>query len=479
MDRLLQALQIGSLKGDQVSAPSYADAMVRLDVPLAEGWTAGPIALVTEDRHHTGGQSAPPTVVREMLGGLHANHVGARWMSDLRLSSDLFTVRNDERILGERRIDVDQKHTVVSVGTIGNLRAVRLTTRLSVEQRTHRLAWRNARFRKELGAGLPDSANELQKHAIVFGAVEASRHLSKALIVSTGTRVYESNGKTFPAPTLRAEWSKRAVNITASLDRRYQFDGEYRPRVEETVAQPVFLFADPRWSDGGALSINRTGGWLDRFLSIELTGYARKVNRRPIGMDNRQRVADRPIFSRVSGRTVGSTATVSFATSGGASLQAAYTLQRVYTTDSATNRVADWDVPHSFAGFVGLPLGERWALTGAFQRHSGLPATPVLSQLYVPMLREPVELRQRLMFGTSNSARLPAYQRLDLGIRRVWPMGRPEWTLSVQVINALAAKNAFGYDWQVYVDALAAGVTPPPNRPGLPLVPSIGVTVRW
>jgi hypothetical protein len=478
LDRALRVLHVTSVT-DEVSVPSYADALLRLQFPVARAVRVEPLLFLTEDRHRVGGSSSAPTVVREGLIGLSASHSGSTWTSRLRMSRDVLSIGNPERVRGEKRIDVKQAWTSLSAGSVGDARGYRLTGRLSLDQRAHHLAWQDARFRDELGTGLPDSSNAEQSQRVISGLIEASRYFSRATILSAGNRVYATDGKLFHAPSIRAEWSRQWLTLVASADRRYQFDAEYRPRSEETIAPPVFLFDDPRWSDGGGLTARATRQHAGRIASLELSGYARKVYQRPIGLDTRVTRSDSAQFLRSSGKTIGATSTISMGSAQGMNLQATYTLQRVYTREGAGTRPSDWDIPHSLAIFAGLPLSKTWSLTSALQWHSGLAVTPVASVTYVPFLREGVEMRPRLLYGPLNDARLPSYRRVDLGVRRTWHVGQAEWTLSGQVVNALATDNVFGYDWQEYVDALAIGRNAPASRPGLPLVPSLGIAVRW
>ena len=472
-----RVLPIESIAGD-VPLPSYADALLRVDLPLSARWHVDPLLLLTEDKHASG-REGYPTVVSEILGGIRALRSGQTWTSEVRLSTDVFAVGNSEQLRGQKRIDISQRLSTGSVSSIGEMNGYRVTAKLSVDQRTHRLAWLDA-FSTQLAPGLPDSADQVNSQRIFFGAAEASRYLSKALIVSAGNRTYGVGGNAYWAPTLRAEWSRGdRLTVTGSVDRRYQFDAEYTPRVEETIAQPVFLFDRPRWSDGGAITAKTVRGGAARLVSAEVSGFGRAVHERPIGLDTRDTRSDTAVFAFRSGRTVGATTTLSIAATDGTSLQAAYTFQRALTRDSGTTRPADWDIPHTLALFVGQPIGRRWSLTAAFQWHSGLPVTPIAARVFVPSVGFPVGLNPRLLFGDPNSARLPSYQRLDLGILRRWSSGRADWELSGQIINALGKTNVFEYDWHNYVETLSIGKEPSPDRSGLPILPSIGLTVKW
>ena len=478
MDQVLDALRVGTIKGDAAALPSYADGIVRLTVPAAHGWKASSLLFVTQDKHPTG-KSFPPIVNREVLDGIGLTRSGPMWSTTVGLSRDVFMVANDAAADEARTIDIKQTQYNARLSSVVNVRTYRVTSSLSLDERTHDLNWRKARFSTQLGTGLPDSSDQRQNQRVGYAAAEISRHLWTSTIGTVGARVYHNGRTLFTAPNVRLEWANERVTLIGTADRRYQFDGEFGPRVEETIAQPVYLFRDPRSSDGGAVTVKASRGNADRALSAEFSGFARQIYRRPVGVQPGQSFADTAVFSFRSARTVGAAAILSLSASRGASIQASYTFQRVFDFVSGMSQPSDWDIPHSLTAFAGIPLTGKWSLTGAFQGRSGLPVTPIMAEVFVPELREPFSLTPHLVYGERNSARLRAFRRLDLGARRRFSRGRAEWELSAQVINALGTSNAFAYDWRQYVQATARGAEPPPSHPGLPIVPSVGITVRW
>jgi len=114
-----------------------------------------------------------------------------------------------------------------------------------------------------------------------------------------------------------------------------------------------------------------------------------------------------------------------------------------------------------------------------YRAHSGRATTPVRARVFVSYDEFQEYLRTRYLRGYRNSVRVPAYSRLDLGARRTWRARRAEWTASVQILNVLWQDNPVDYDWSQYY----AGQSDPSisrfNRKGLPLLPSVGLEVRW
>lgn len=130
-----------------------------------------------------------------------------------------------------------------------------------------------------------------------------------------------------------------------------------------------------------------------------------------------------------------------------------------------------------------LGLGENATLTSRLSIASGQPYTPAVGRS-TRFVRDPVTGRYRplypqMVLGGHNSERLPAYVRLDLGVRnettRHW-FGR-EVTLTpyFQVLNILGIENVVA--GQPEFDPLAGGRLV--YVPGLPFLPTFGVEWRF
>ncbi len=146
--------------------------------------------------------------------------------------------------------------------------------------------------------------------------------------------------------------------------------------------------------------------------------------------------------------------------------QLAYTLSRSERRDGpeAPWRSFDFDQTHVFSGVLEWRPGRGWRLGGAFRYVTGNPYTPIVgsvydagSDLYLPLYGEP------------NSARNPAFHRLDLRVEKAWRLGRrARIALYLDVQNVYNAVNPEGvlysYDYREST----------PIR-GLPVLPSLGV----
>lgn len=92
---------------------------------------------------------------------------------------------------------------------------------------------------------------------------------------------------------------------------------------------------------------------------------------------------------------------------------------------------APYDKTHDLSVVALHPLGAGWTLGATFALASGLPATYPVARYQVDGLLVPE-------FGARNSARLPLYHRLDLGVTRATRRGE----LQFGVINAYNRYNA-------------------------------------
>lgn len=102
-------------------------------------------------------------------------------------------------------------------------------------------------------------------------------------------------------------------------------------------------------------------------------------------------------------------------------------LSRSEWTDGNLTAPADGDQPLSAGVVASLDLG-RWNLGLRYRYGSGLPWTPIDGSLYDAGRDDWVPLP-----GEENSARYPAYQKVDARVAHTWPMRGWELTASMEV----------------------------------------------
>jgi hypothetical protein len=124
--------------------------------------------------------------------------------------------------------------------------------------------------------------------------------------------------------------------------------------------------------------------------------------------------------------------------------------------------------------------GDAGLLNGRVVLASGQPFTPVVGvaqrKRYDPAQQRWDEGRHLLLYGDHNSARLPAYVRLDVAARRSY---RRRWfgrdgtlTPYLQVVNVLNNRNALIAEPQSYPPSIQ-------YWPQLPILPTFGVEWRF
>ena len=112
----------------------------------------------------------------------------------------------------------------------------------------------------------------------------------------------------------------------------------------------------------------------------------------------------------------------------------------------------NWDRRHVFniLASYNLDNGAQWRknlninFNWTFQ--TGQPYTPIIGY-YVEQLTGEPDFRYEPIPGGRNSARYPAFHRLDLGINKLWNFKSFKLELFAQVINAYNRKNIFRYSF--------------------------------
>jgi hypothetical protein len=187
-----------------------------------------------------------------------------------------------------------------------------------------------------------------------------------------------------------------------------------------------------------------------------------------------------PAFERTRGTGYGVSLDASWPVSKRLLLQSSYTYQRSKERLPEGNAPTDWDTPHIWNSFATYKVSRSWSASAVFQGRSGFPLTPVIARVLVPDVQLQPFLSSRYEFGTRNSARVPPFERLDIGLQRSWRQRRIDWTMSLQALNVLARTNTFGYDWPAYFCWIAGECeNPRASRRGLPFLPSISFAARW
>ncbi len=134
-----------------------------------------------------------------------------------------------------------------------------------------------------------------------------------------------------------------------------------------------------------------------------------------------------------------------------------------------------YDRTHDFHLVLEYEFSNRWAVNTVFNYATGQPYTKPLSRTIAFDFPLSSGAKDQLVVGKVNASRLPAYNRLDLGVTRTgtfFGIGEAEWQF--QVINAYSRRNVWFYNYELEDN--------PPEREAvqlLPLLPNISYTLNF
>ena len=504
LDRIVGGYARHTGASDDVSVPSFRDGIAALSRHWQSGWSAQLLGYGTSDSWSgaEGPRLIPPQWGEGLLG-VRVDYDDIRWHAGLRVSTDRATVRferpndvatptgTEERV---DFIDVRQRWTSMAAELHRVGRRWSLAGGLTLDARDHVHRWAGNEVQDWFSPHMPLTYDARATQTLPGAFVETGYLGSAAWNATAGAHVTTFAGRTYLAPRfVAATQVSPRLRFQLAADRRHQFDAIAEEPEEGSITQPTFLLRTPRVADMLTLSATwrtpRTAA--HRRIGTEVAVYARRDRDRTVLSPPESPTqsgtpsaaapplsADFPAFRRVPGRTVGASITADLELAG-ATLQASYTAQRVRERVDGRWRLTSWDVPQTFSLFAGVPLGRRWTLTSAAQFRDGTTLTPVAARIFVPIGVD--QYVPRFIFGDENSARLPSYRRVDLGIRREWQAHGADWALSLQVLNVFARENALDRDWLSYFGCVARNLCSASgaSRQGLPILPSLGLEVRW
>lgn len=508
LDGLLRTLNVADGNGgDDQRVPSFRDALLTIRRAWPTGWRVEALAFHTQDRwfKSSGPSSTVPPRWGESLVGARAAYLHGAWRTDFRVSYDrAFAEARRGQITGDDTsvtvprpsdIAIDQRWLSAATSLAFQRTTWSILTGLSIDRRDHDNAWSGPDVASLLSPSIPSPATYVAKQSVASAFVEASRALPFATVV-VGVRATRVDSSAFVAPRLLLTAPlSRSLDLSLSVNRRLQHEAIASEPLEGSITQPVFFTSTPRVADVAAISSSwrpRRGQGNGRFQATA-TAYARNQRNSPVVVTeviaplsepplaiSVQSSASEPRFRLTSGFVMGGTVGVDYATEAGWLLQSSYTRQRVRDRRDGSLRPVPWDAPHQLVAIIGVPFAGRFQATVAQQVRSGTAITPIQYRLLRPTPFG--NYAWRLIPGVPLSARRPSYLRTDVGIQGAWNALGRRWIASVQVINAFSRTN--GLDDTagslIACDALNARCeNGGARRRSLPLLPSVGLEVRW
>lgn len=491
--RLTYLDRVASLLGPNVPRLGFHDGIFRVGRSFGPDWRAEILGFRTGDVYTDPDLLAfpryRPLSWGESLAGGRLTRVGSRWSFSGRASFNRATAHLDQRpALRTNFLRNQRDWGSGGVEFVRSAERWRARGGVSIDRRRNVQEW--------IARGLADEifspntpaeymGRESQTAIALFG--EATGDWGRRWTSSMGGRLWRVAGEEYLAPGARLEFRPGgAWRFEAAVNRRHQFDTQLEEPVEGSISAPGFLLDQPRIADVAAVSADWRPGELSwgGTASAQLQAFGKRYSERTslAGREPDGTLATDeqfPRFDRIEGYSVGAMASAKVAFGRSGIIQGSYTYQRVRERVEEDWSPTAWDAPHTLALFGSLPLGRSWSLSAVYQAHSGRATTPVLARILEPRPDYPIELRSRYLLGERNSIRVPAYHRLDVGARRSWKARDADWTLFAQVLNVLLRENPIDYDWQQYFAHARSSSGGRAGRSGLPILPSVGLEVRW
>lgn len=481
---------------DDVPRLGFHDAMLRLGRSWNDGWRLELLGFLTRDEFSDndsiGDPGYEPLAWGEALGGVRLIRDDQRWDVALRGSFDRAYAHMDEGGSRQTSNSLHSRRDWLSVAGSAGLTTSgwHLHGGVSFDRRAHEHEWRARGLVDEIfSPHTPESYSGAERSSVFAMYGEATVERWRPWSMSAGVRVSWLNGEAYPGPRVVLGYRiDDRLRLGVAFDRRFQFDAQIEEPIEGSITPPLFLLDSPRTADVIAASGEWTAdlAFADAARFRAYAFYKRYPDRTRTGDETFDASQDArgtsfPRFDRLRGYSLGS-GVEAILRLHGAVIQGSYAYQRVREEFGDADFPTAWDAPHNVTLFASVPMGENWSFSGVYQGHSGRAATPVIARIFEPHLDfESGGLAPRYLLGERNSIRVPGYHRADLGMRYAWDAIGAKWTLAFQVLNVLFRENAIGYDWRAYFSDLRRLETDGPRagRSGLPLLPSVGLEVRW
>lgn len=325
-------------------------------------------------------------------------------------------------------------------------------------------------------------------------------------------RLWLVDGQIFPAPGLWVSARlSRSLSAQLAVERRFQFEAELGEPQFGIGRAPVFLLRTPREARAAGIQLAWTATARRSLLADSSVSTQSLTETGPLQVRAQAfvkqyaagvRLPELPVNPFLFGEpdTAARIGFPSFVRDGGRSygvmiggrvhphrrlfVEGGYTYQRALEEVDGVLSPTAWDAPHQVSGFASFLLGRKWTLNASGQARSGLPQTGVARRDFMP--HPGAIFNPRYVSGPRNGIQLPAYYRLDAGVRRTSSEGRAAWTFNFQLLNLFFKRNATSYNWFSYF--CARDPTNPCRQFGndseiesisLPIVPSFGFEFRW
>ncbi len=137
-----------------------------------------------------------------------------------------------------------------------------------------------------------------------------------------------------------------------------------------------------------------------------------------------------------------------------------------------------YDRRHAFAVSSSYQFAPTWHLYVSWRFHTGEPRTPLM---HPEVLQADGSILCNRQFGATHSERMPAYHSLDFRITKRSPYRRWELSWYFQILNLYNQRNLDQYAFSEVRDEETGVIIDctVDEEPQLPILPTLGVTVRF
>jgi hypothetical protein len=491
LDKLVELLAPeGRIGGDEIPLVGYHDGLLRLGRSWSGGWRTELIGFTTRDvfRATLADRDLAPPPLRwgESMLGARVTRGSADRELTARAALNRSSTRMEATEFREEYVRTDREWASAAVEFVRRGGRWQAGGGAALDRRTLENAWFTSGIVHQIfspNTPWEYTGGERQTEAAVFGELE--RDLGRGLQASLGARVTGVAGAWHPAPRAVVAYTPaEGLTVEAALGRRLQFDAELEEPIEGNITPPRFLLQEPRIADVAALAgtWRRGGAGPGGTGSLRAEAFWKRYTGRTL-LRERDRWEELPAgfpdFTRTHGYSRGIAMSGQWSWAASRIVQGSYTFQQVREHVDGAYHPTPWDAPHDLSLFGSTPVRRGWVLNAAYAGRSGRAITPVEARVFVPGAELHSQMDARYIRGPRNSVRVAPYHRLDLGVRRSWTAGGAEWTAFGQILNVLFRENPIDYDWHQYFSELERGERPRSGRPGLPILPTVGVEVTW
>jgi len=468
----------------------FYDGLVRLGRSWGSGWRSEALGFTTGNEFRGGDlkdiHQDRPLRWGESLVGMRLDRSEGRWRVHLRGSVDHESTSLDERPVGTDVIDEQRDWWSAAARVSGRWRRLRVTAGASLDRRIVRQAWTAAGLADELFS--PHTPGEYSgRQALTRPRLfaEVSAAVTSRLTATVGGRFVRAAGAWHAGPRATLSFEPGAgLRFAGSVSRRYQFAAQLEEPIEGSIHPPEFLLDVPRRGTMAAVRAewrpSDRGAAPRPFVAVQ-GFWMHEPDRTLLGAVAQPDAssADFPEFRRIDARSYGAYVRARVPFGDAATVEGSYSFQRSVERVDGRLSPSSWDTPQNVVLFGTARLLSGWRATALLRIHSGRAVTPVRARIFEPFPDLGGKLRERFLLGERNSARLESYHRLDVGLKHSWDWLEADWTLNLQVLNVLGSPDPIGIDHAAYLQALQDDRSPGPGRTGLPVLPSVGLEVRW